>query len=112
MEQWLRNFIAEALSIWTQGGWAMIAIAVIAFVMFALGIHIYFRLSDKGYQAVPEKTWRRWIDHPRERRGPIGSLLDLVTSHGTLKEAARSFDEVRQNENASAVIGAQRSRAW
>ncbi len=95
-----RTLWAEALVIWESGGWAMIAIAVVALVMFSLGTNLYFRLRETGFRAVPERTWRHWIWHPDERRGPIGALLDLVTGQPTLAATAHSFAEVRRTETA------------
>ncbi len=88
----------QALEIWLSGGWAMVAIAVISLVMFAIGIHVYLKLSGKGFQSVPERKWRHWIDHPEERKGPIGELLDFVTDSKSIKETAVSFEELRATE--------------
>lgn len=90
----------QSLEIWLSGGWAMIAIAVIALVMFGLGMHVFLKLAAKSFGSVSERTWRRWIDHPDERRGPIGELLDFVTGAATLKDAATFFDELRVTEIA------------
>ncbi len=90
----------QAREIWLSGGWAMIAIAVVSLVMFALGINIYSRLSGKGFTSVSEKTWRRWIDHPQERRGNIGEILDFVTSGKTLKDTTNNFEEIYTTEVA------------
>ena len=84
----------EAALIWSSGGWAMIAIAIIAMVMFGLGIFIWLRLAETGYRSVPEKTWRRWISHPEERRGPIGELLNFVTRARTLESTQHIFQQV------------------
>jgi biopolymer transport protein ExbB len=92
------EFWAQAQSIWMAGGWAMIAIAVTALVMFAMGMHVYLKLRETGFLSVPERVWRRWIDHPDERRGPIGDLLDLVTVGRSFKEVSRMFQEVRTSE--------------
>ena len=96
----IEGLVAEALEIWLGGGWAMIAIAVVALVMFGLGSHVWLRLRQLGFQSVPERTWRRWIDHPAERRGRIGSLLSLVTAGGTLEDMTASFRQVRTTELA------------
>lgn len=90
--------VREAREIWLSGGWAMIAIAVIALVMFGMGVHVWLQLLKKRVGAVPERTWRRWIDHPQERRGPIGRLLDFVTGGSSLEETAVFFDELRTTE--------------
>ena len=92
------QFIAlweQAVTIWLSGGWGMIALAVNALVMLVLGMHVLFKLREKGYQSVPEKTWRRWIDHPTERRGPIGKLLDFVTGAHSLKQMTVFFEDGR-----------------
>lgn len=89
----------EAVGIWIDGGWAMIAIAIIALIMFGLGMRIWLKLSDKGL-SIREKTWRRWIDHPNERRGPVGELLDFVTGNHSLEDTTASFDEIRATETA------------
>ena len=47
----------EATDIWASGGWAMIAIAVIALVMFSVGVSMQLRFRAKGFLSVPEDTW-------------------------------------------------------
>jgi len=90
----------QACAIWLSAGWAMFAIAAIALVMFGLGTHVYLRLAGKGFASVREKTWRRWIDHPDERKGPIGDLLDFVTGGQSLKDTSVFFEELRTTEIA------------
>lgn len=92
------TLLKQAMAIWLSGGWAMLAIAANALVMFALGMHVYFKLAGKGFIGMREKTWRRWIDHPGERKGPIGELLDFVTGAGSLKDIGIFFEELRTTE--------------
>jgi biopolymer transport protein ExbB len=101
LDRFVAHFLdlwAEAVEIWSDGGWAMIAIAVIALVMFSVGFNVYFKLRAKGFQSLPERTWRRWIDHPLERRGRIGELMDVVTDATDLEEINIYFDELRATE--------------
>lgn len=88
----------QAVAIWLSGGWGMVALAANALVMLALGMHVLFKLREKGYQSVPEKTWRDWINHPSERRGPVGELLNFVTGANSLKQASVFFEELRTTE--------------
>ena len=88
----------DAVDIWISGGWAMIAIAITAGVIFGLGMHIHFKLRATGFHRVPEHTWRFWIDHPSEREGQIGRLLDFVTGGATLKDTALFFKQLRATE--------------
>ncbi|MEW6238976.1 MAG: MotA/TolQ/ExbB proton channel family protein [Candidatus Omnitrophota bacterium] len=94
----LKTLWDQALAIWIAGGWSMIAIAAIALVMFALGMHVYIKLSGKGFTSVSEKTWRHWINHPGERKGPIGELLDFAVGAASLKDSALFFEELRASE--------------
>lgn len=88
----------QAVGIWFSGGWGMIALAVNALVLFLLGIRVFFRLREKGYQSLPEETWRRWLDNPTERRGPVGELLDFVSGANSLRQTSIFFGELRTTE--------------
>lgn len=90
----------HALPIWKAGGWAMLAIAFIALVMFAVGVHVFLRLQATGFQSLPERKWRRWLAEPSERTGPIGEHLDHVAGARTIEEMSRAFQEVRTAEIA------------
>jgi biopolymer transport protein ExbB len=90
----------QAIGIWVSGGWCMPPIALASLIMFAIGANVYLKLGQTGFLSVPEKTWRRWIDHPNERRGPIGEMLHFVTGSASLKENATFFEELRTTEIA------------
>jgi biopolymer transport protein ExbB len=88
----------QAVAIWISGGWGMAALAINGLVLFSLGIHVLLRLRRKGPSSATQGAWRRWLDHPAERRGPIGELLEFVMGAGSLKQSAVFFDELRAAE--------------
>ncbi len=98
MIAWLEKLWDRALEIWLGGGVPMIAIAIIGLVMFGMGMHVWLRLRETAYRSVPETTWRRWINHPDERQGPIGELLDFVTGGKSIKQMAFFFEQLRATE--------------
>jgi len=98
IQQNLVGFAGEAAIIWQSGGWAMVAIAVIALVMFMVGMNIRMRLDRKGFLQVPEKHWRRWIENPQERRGPIGTLIEETARANSVKQCTRIFDQIKTRE--------------
>jgi biopolymer transport protein ExbB len=67
--------------------------------MFGLGVHLQLQLRRKGFKSVPERTWRRWLDHPEERRGPIGELLERASGADSLKEIGTCFRQLRTAES-------------
>ncbi len=81
----------EAVKIWLSGGWAMVAIALLAVLLFAIGMHVFLRLRFTGYLSIAESVWRKWIEHPAERRGPVGDILDLVTGEAASLEDTRVY---------------------
>ncbi len=100
----LKTLWFEGVEIWLSGGWAMIAIAVIALVMFMVGLHVWFRLRDKGHHRVKEGTWRRWLDEPEQRRGPVGELIDFVLGATSLDHLGIRFEQVHTRD----VVGIER----
>jgi biopolymer transport protein ExbB len=93
----------QATGIWLSGGWGMLALAVNALVLFALGMHVRSRLAEKKHRSVSEKTWRRWIEDPKLRRGPLGEMLDFVTRGRSLRQMVVLFEELRSSEIAPFV---------
>lgn len=88
-----QGLIHSATEIWLSGGWAMIAIAAVALLMFGWGTHVLLKLLGKGYR-VPEKTWRVWLDRPSERKGALGELIEFVTGGRTVDETMLYFREL------------------
>jgi biopolymer transport protein ExbB len=90
----------DAAAIWIAGGSGMIAIAVVALITFLLGIHIWLGLRSKGFLSLGEDEWRRWVEKPVEREGPIGELLDRVMVGKSVDEIAAAFSGVHTTETA------------
>lgn len=92
--------VDQAMDIWRDGGWAMGAIAAVSLLMFALAVHIYLRLRSLGFKSVSEKTWRRWIDHPEQCRGPVGEVIQHVATSSSTDEVSARLDEVIKTRHA------------
>jgi biopolymer transport protein ExbB len=90
----------EAFGIWKAGGWAMIALAINALILFAIGANLWFNLKTRATRKVPEATWKKWIGRKSERKGYIGRLLDFVTDARDLDELGVRFNELHASEIA------------
>ena len=90
----------QALEIWASGGWAMIALAIDAVVIFYIGHSIFFRIRAKGYLHVSEKKMKKWIKKPETGRGPVRRMIRFVMGATTLDEIAIYFEELQQTEIA------------
>lgn len=98
--EWFQDLWAQALSIWGSGGWAMYVLALIAFVMFSIGVHVRLRLFRTGFTGMTEATWRAWVENPDEREGPLGRLITHVTKGETIEEVRDEFELAKQMETA------------
>lgn len=90
----------QAITLWTSGGWGMLALALNAFILFAIGVNLWLRLKSKSYKRLPEKKWRRWITRPEEREGPIGDLIRFVMGASSVQELTVRFGELHTTELA------------
>lgn len=96
----VRPLIERAVEIWRSGGWAMVGIGAIGLLMFGLGGSVWLRLHSKKFQSIREQTWRRWIEHPSERRGPVGELMNFVLDRNDITELSTAFQELQKSEIA------------
>jgi biopolymer transport protein ExbB len=96
----MRELWASAVDIWLSGGWAMIALAANALLMFWLGTNVYLNFKFMGVRTVPERRWRRWIAEPERRKGKVGQLLDFTMGAADLEELQVRFDELHATEVA------------
>jgi biopolymer transport protein ExbB len=97
----MAELFEEARGIWISGGWAMIALAVNAILVFTIGFNLWFKIKQKRGRRVSEKKWRKWLDDPRKRKGRLGELISSALSAPTLQEVAERFDDIEAGELAS-----------
>ena len=90
--EWLVGLWDVAIQIWIDGAWCMPPLAFLAFITFALGIHINLRLSAKRYRDVPEGLWKRWIEVPSRREGAIGEHPGVAPAEDHLLEVGAPLD--------------------
>jgi biopolymer transport protein ExbB len=96
----IHSFWEQTLGIWSSGGWAMMALAADAFLIFYLGVSVFMRIRAKGYLYVSEKKMKRWVKDPAAGRGPVGRMIRFVMGAKDLKQVNIFFDELNQTEIA------------
>jgi len=87
-------FWTQALEIWFAGGWAMIALAINALLLFGIGAHLWLKLRARAGRRLPEETWREWISRPESRRGAVGELIGFAMRSNSLDEMRVRFNEL------------------
>lgn len=96
------KFFQEALEIWQSGGWAMIVLAINAFILFTLGLAVKVRLWEKDYRNVSDDTCKALIEDPSESKGPrtLRSFIGNVMSSSRIQHLGPMFKEFHHEEIA------------
>lgn len=87
----LRPYFEQALPVWTGGGWAMVPLALIAMIIFILGLSSIADLILSGARSDPDRAWRRWLKQPEKPRGVIGRIMAEAMTCKSLHEIDTFF---------------------
>lgn len=85
----------QAVETWMDGGWAMIPLAMVAFIIFGVGTDLFMTLRGKGFLHLSESAWREWIDSPVRRRGRVGRIIEVASAARTTSECEAIFEAIR-----------------
>ena len=96
----MNRLIEQAIEIWTAGGWGMILLAINGFLLFAVGLNVWFSLKRRRFRGIPETEWKTWIADPAKRRGPLGRVIDFVMGASDLDDIRVRFNELNGTEIA------------
>ncbi len=96
----LRRLPAEALEIWGQGGWGMIALAANGVILFGVAAMTYLRLMARGAGRSADRAWAAWRRNPERPRGPIERIIAGAMRHPDPAAVARFFEGVRNEQMA------------
>ena len=94
----LEKLMGEGIQMWLGGGWGMIALSIVAFVMFCVGLSVLLKIYRAGLFRVPPRTWIQWLDHPEQRQGSVGRLIEGLAGKTRLKDVAHAIDAIRIGE--------------
>ena len=89
---------SEIWKIWLSGGWVMIPLALLAFLIYSNAFTLLLYVLRTNLGGKHEMMWRDWVAHPNKAEGRVGHILrhtqDNVT---TVKHIRNRFDEVRMS---------------
>jgi biopolymer transport protein ExbB len=73
---------------WSTGGWVMIAMALLAVILYATAAHLWLCLYHRGLTKATDSHLRRWVAQPAEAPASMRELIRYTQS------AARSLAEI------------------
>jgi len=90
--------IQEVVDIFTDGGVVMMALAVVAFLLYSTATASLYFVTRGNLNSRQKDQWAKWIENPEEAKGRVGEVIRYAV-HGkriSIKRVQRRFDEVRE----------------
>lgn len=88
----------QFIDIWVSGGWVMIPLALLAVVIYSMGIQLLLFLRKGNVQLGNESAWLNWINDPSKAEGRAGEIIRYTQENVTAAKHVRyRFEEVRQS---------------
>ena len=90
--------LQEVILIFTDGGAVMVALAVVALLLYTSATAALLYVSQGNLNAKQKDRWTGWIEAPEGAEGRVGDVI-RYTVHGkrlSIKRVHRRFDEVRE----------------
>lgn len=56
--------LKQMLHTWTNGGWVMGALAILAIIAYATAINLLFLTYHRGIKKITDENLRNWVAHP------------------------------------------------
>jgi biopolymer transport protein ExbB len=89
--------IGKIIDIWIGGGWVMVALALLAVILYTQAFQLFFFTLRCRIKGEPETEWTQWLDRPADApEGETRKIFNYVTRFGVTSADVRScFDEIR-----------------
>lgn len=89
---------AQCWDIWMDGGWVMIALLVLALMIYCSGLQLLLFMRKGNVQLGNESEWLKWIYAPESAEGRAGEIIRYTQENVSASKHVRNrFEEVRQS---------------
>tara|TARA_B110000438_G_scaffold303707_1_gene366658 strand:- start:2689 stop:3288 length:600 start_codon:yes stop_codon:yes gene_type:complete len=80
------EFVNQIVEIWVAGGWLMIPLAILAFLMYFAIFELWVYFNRNDYQRLDANHWQHWIERPEDSKGPTGNIIRYA-QQGVMSES-------------------------
>jgi len=88
--------VALVWGIWQSGGWVMIALFVLALLLYTQAFHLVMYVRRVALDRKDEFEWPHWVQEPQKARGRAGEILRYAQADvHTMQQVRDRFDEIR-----------------
>lgn len=72
----------EISAVWLSGGWVMIPLVFLAFIIFFTAMELILFFMRGNHNRITESTYEVWIDDPDLGHGHVGEVITYVKDEG------------------------------
>lgn len=91
--------IKQMLHTWTNGGWVMAALALLAIICYTLSIHLLIQLYHRGIKKITDENLLQWVSQPETAPEQFRELIrytqDEVTSIRAIEGRFREVEAAK-----------------
>jgi hypothetical protein len=89
----MNELIQEIWRTWTNGGWVMAAMALLAVIMYSSAVRLLMALYYRGLTKASDLVMRGWVSRPGEAPSRIRELIRYTQDE--LHSVIRVIDEAK-----------------
>lgn len=88
--------LQEVADIFLEGGWVMVALALVAAMLYVTSMAAVIYVMRGGFDSKNRDRWEDWIENPEDAPGRVGEVIRYATQGPKLsvKRVQRRFDEM------------------
>ena len=95
----MNDMFQEMMHTWSSGGWVMVAIALLAVILYASAIHLLMACYHQGITRASDPVMRGWVSRPDHAPARIRELIrytqDEVHSIGDIEGRFREVEATK-----------------
>lgn len=90
--------VDKVLSIWLSGGWVMIPLGILAWLLYANAFTLLLYVRRTNLSGKDEMMWREWVAKPEHAEGRVGHIIRHTQDRvSTVKHVRNRFEEIRMS---------------
>ena len=95
----MNSLIDQMLHTWTNGGWVMAAMALLALVMYGTAAHLLTVAHHRGLKRAGDAEVRRWVENPDHAPARLRELIRYTQDEiRSLRDVEGRFREVETSQ--------------
>ncbi len=91
----MNAILDQMVHTWTNGGWVMAAMALLALIMYATAVHLLLTTPHRGLKRAGDTEVLRWVEDPRQAPAHVRELVRYTQDEvRSLRDIEGRFREV------------------